>query len=487
MLKKRFQSKSYFLLIFWIIAGFIFAFFVSELNKIGISESYNKPVIFFISCLLVYYSSFKEKKYEVQITNIVLGILLFLIISFLYDLAQTYLTIPVWDFLCFYVFGKAGVSGLNFYDPHAFLQVFNDLNLQSKVNGSSFIGEVVNVGFWYPPPSMFLFLPLGVFSLKTGYIVWQTVIILFLLIDILLIIKWYPYHLNSTCNKNITNFLLLILILFFPSITGSILISQTISVFLFFLILILKYPDNWKSGVYLVLLIIIKPLAAIFVLYFLVFKKWKILISFLLTGCLVLGVSILFFGYDSFLAFLKSPPTNRIPLEVFYESTEQSINAILMRLQLKFYGHISFKSIKIITYIFSIVIILITVYASKLMKRKNCGLAFMIFIPMALLIYPNSLNSYAIILIPVILHFINQKPFNNNIINLILLFLLYSIGHYSFFLLNLVLWLILVMWSLPQKHNVIIKPWLDKLDFFKPRFGEKIFRTYQGKKRTKPA
>lgn len=457
MLKKRFQSKSYFLLIFWIIAGFIFAFFVSELNKIGISESYNKSLIFFISCLLVYYSSFKEKKYEIQITNIVLGILLFLIISFLYDLTQTYLTIPVWDFLCFYVFGKAGVSDLNFYDPHVFLQVFNDLNLQSKVNGSSFIGEVVNVGFWYPPPSMFLFLPLGVFSLKTGYIVWQTVIILFLLIDILLIIKWYPYHLNSTYNKNITNFLLLILILFFPSITGSILISQTISVFLFFLILILKYPDNWKSGVYLVLLIIIKPLAAIFALYFLVFKKWKILISFLLTGCLVLRVSILFFGYDSFLVFLKSPPTNRIPLEVFYESTEQSINAVLMRLQLKFYGHVNFQSIKIITYVLSALIILITIYSSFIISKKEKRLSFMIFVPMALLIYPNTLNSYTIILLPIILYLFNKDFFKNTAMNVLAIFILYGICHYSFFLFNLTLWILFVALSIQNRYNLFPK------------------------------
>jgi Glycosyltransferase family 87 len=463
MLENRFRSKSYYLKVLWIIIGFAITFFVFEFTIIGISESFSKPVIFFISCVLVHYSAFKQKKYEIPISNIVLGIMLFLITSFFYDLAQTYLIIPKWDFYGFYLFGKVGIMGLNFYDPHAFMQVFNNLDLQSKVGGG-FTHEIVNVGFWYPPPSMFLFLPLGLFSLKTGYIIWQSVIISFLVIDILLVIKWYPYELTNISNKSITGFLLAILILLFPSITGSIVISQTASIFLFFLILLLKYRDNWKSGVCLILLIIIKPLAAIFVLYFIIFKKWKVLISFFLSGCLILGVSILFFGYDSFLIFLKSPPTARIPMEVYYESSEESIHAVLLRLQLRFYGHINFQIIKIVTYALSIPLILITFYSSKVMSKKNPLLSFMIFIPMALLIYPNTLDSYAIILIPVILYFLEQDPFKNNFVNWIFIFLLYSIGHYSFFLLNLFLWAILVILSLPDKYNFLIMPWLGKLN-----------------------
>lgn len=458
MLKGR--SQSFYQPIFGTVVGLIFAVSVYLLTKIGIKTSITSAIIFFSSCILVHYSVIKQKKYENIISHMVLGILLFLIGDFFYDLAQSYLNIPLWDFMCFYLFGNVGISGLNFYDPHAFMQVFNDLNLQSIV-GDGLTHEVVNVGFWYPPPSMFLFLPLGIFSLKTGYIIWQTVIILFLLIDVLLIIKWFPYKLNSTYNKRITGFLLAILILLFPSIAGSISISQTSSIFLFFLMLLLKYPDNWKSGIYLVLLIIIKPLAVFLGLYFLFYKKWKVLISCLITGCLIIGISSLYFGVNSFLIFLKSPPTNRIPLEIFYESTEQSIFAVLLRLQLRLYGYINFQNIKILTYVLSIPIILITLYSSKLLSKNNRILAFMIFIIMALLLYPNTLGSYMIILIPIMVYLLNQNPFRNNFVNWVFLFLLYCVGHYSFFLLNFTLWAILIIWSLPQKYNLWVKRWAN--------------------------
>lgn len=456
MLNKRYQSLYY--SIFWTVIGVTFAILIYLLSKIGFKESVSKTILFFSLCILVHYSVIKQKKYEIPVSFIVLGILLFLIGNFFYDLAQSYLNISLWDFMCFYLFGNVGISGLNFYDPHAFMQVFNNLNLHSIV-GNGLTHEVVNVGFWYPPPSMFLFLPLGIFSLKTGYLIWQTVIILFLILDILLIIKWFPYKLDSPYNKKNTGFTLAILILLFPNITGSILISQTPSIFLFFLILLLKYLDNWKSGIYLVLLIIIKPLAIFFIFYFIFYKKWKVLISCIITGCLIIGVSSLYFGFSSFIIFLKSPPTDRIPLEIFYESTEQSLFAVLLRLQHRLYGHINFQNIKIFTYILSIPIILITFYSSKLLSKKSPVLAFMIFVIMALLLYPNTLVSYIIILIPIMIYLLNQNPMKSNFANWITLSLLYAIGHYSFFLLNIVLWIIFILWSLPHKYNLIEKRW----------------------------
>lgn len=458
MLKKK--TQSFYQPVLWTLVGLIFTILVYLLTKIGIKVPIITTIIFFSSCFLVHYSVIKQKKYEIPISYMVLGILLFLIGNLFYDLAQSYLHIPLWDFMCFYLFGNVGISGLNFYDPHAFMQVFNDLNLQSIV-GDGLTSEVVNVGFWYPPPSMFLFLPLGIFSLKTGYIIWQTVIILFLLIDILLIIKWFPYNLNVTYNKKTTGFLLAILILLFPGIDDSILISQTSSIFLFFLILLLKYPDNWKSGIYLILLIIIKPLAIFLALYFLFYKKWKVLISCLITGCLIIGISSLYFGFNSFLIFLKSPPTSRIPLEIFYESTEQSLFAVLLRLQFRFYGYINFQNIKMLTYVLSIPIVLITLYSSKLLSKNNRILAFMIFIITALLLYPNTLWSYRIIVIPIMAYLLNQNPFKNNFMNWVFLFFLYSIGHYSFFLLNFMLWITLIVWPLPHKYNLLVKRWAD--------------------------
>ena len=387
-----------------------------------------------------------------------------MITDFIYQLCLTYMSIPIWDFLCFYLFGNVGISGSNFYDPHVFLQIYNDLNLQNKGDGG-FISEIVNVGFWYPPPSMFLFLPLGAFDLKTGYIIWQTMIIVFFISDILLLIKYNSFDTSPIHTKKLFYLLFISSILLFPNLLSSIQISQTVSIFLLFLILLINYLNSWKSGVFLAFLIILKPLAAIFGLYFLFFRKWKPLASLLITGSILMIITALYFGYSPFLEYLTSPPTKRIPVEVFYESTNQSLHAVILRLQLKLSGYINFNIIKIATYVISILIILITLYSSRIIARKSKKLSFMIFIPMALLVYPNTLNSYTIILIPVILYFFDQKLFANGVANLILILFFYCIGNYSFFLFNLVLWGILVLLSMSDKHYYCQKIWPEKLNW----------------------
>ena len=119
MLKEK--SQSFYQPVLWTIVGLIFAISVYLLTKIGIKTSITNTIIFFSSCILVHYSIIKQKKHETAISYIVFGILLFVIGDFFYELAQFYLNIPLWDFMCFYLFGNVGSSGLNFYDPNVFL------------------------------------------------------------------------------------------------------------------------------------------------------------------------------------------------------------------------------------------------------------------------------------------------------------------------------------------------------------------------------
>ena len=472
MPEKKLQSAPYFKNIIWVATGFLITLLIFLLIKTGIRESYCTLITFSLTCFLFLYSINNRKKYEKQITKIVGGILIFLIVYFIYRLFITYLRIPQWDYLCFYLFGHIGTSGLNFYDPHAFFQVFNELNLHTRVD-SSFIPEIVNVGFWYPPPSMFLYLPLGILDLYSGYYIWQTILILFLIADICLLLKYHLFKIHSTFNKSITSFLFIILLLLFPGFISPIESSQTLTIFLFLLILLIRYLDNWKSGVFLVLLIVIKPLAAIFALYFLLFKKWKILFSSLMTGLVIVAVSIIFFGYNSFLDFLISPPTNRIPITVLYESANQYLDAVLSRVQYRISGFVNYETIKTATLILSVIIVAITLYFSRLLFKKSHVLSFMIFLPMTLLIYPNTGFTYVLILIPVFLYLFNQKPFEDNALNFVLLFILYSIGYYSLFLLDLVLWIILILWSLPHSYNYLLTLGLVKVkaSLFSKRMG----------------
>jgi hypothetical protein len=424
--------------ILWVIAGFIAAYAIYFITKAIAPQVFKTITIFIFSGLLFYLAGLKQK-YLQGVNKILFGISLFLAIHLLYILAKTYLHIPEWDFLCFYLFGKTGIYTTDFYNPQVFAKVFNELNLQS-LTSNDFTTEIVNVGFWYPPHSMLLFLMLGLFNLKTAYAIWQTIILVFIGTDIFLLYrKYYQQRITNQTTKLIT-FPILLIILLFPNIEGSAYFSQTISVFLFFLLLIINNTDNWKAGVYLALLITIKPLAVFFIPYFLFTKKWKTLFALVLSGVVVLIISLLFFGYQPFLNYLTSPPTSRMPAEVFYEDLNQSLNAVLIRLG---NNGFNFFNIKATGYTISIAMLVLTVFSSQKLAKLSPVLSFMVYIPMALIIYPGCLISYSILLLPVILYLYNQKLFSSDILNLAFVFLLYIIALYSFFLLNLILWSIL--------------------------------------------
>jgi len=439
--------------------GLAVATIIYLLSKVGLSQSYATFAIAFICFSSLYF--WRKNKYIEQLPYLVLGITLIILFNIIYKLYLSYQSIPIWDFMCFYLFGKAGVSGANFYDPHVFSNIFNQLNSYVHIN-QGFIKEIVNVGFWYPAPSMFLFLPLGILPLQTGHIIWQSVLILFLVLDIVFLLKMY--HVSTPNEEKIRRIpwiFLLSLILLFPSLVGSIQIAQTVPIFVFLMLLAIKNKDNWKCGVLLALMVIIKPLAVLFALYLFIGKNWKGVLSFVFVGLALAGISLISFGFDTFFTFFKSPPTGRIPIEVFYETTNQSLHAVILRLQLKIFGIINFKTANVITYLLSFLILGISVYSS--LMSKNRLVAFLLFIPMALLIYPNTLGSYLIITIPLILLFYRYRLFKKDGMNLILLFALFGIAHVSFFFLNLVLWCLYISITLLPHYSVFEKSKLTSI------------------------
>lgn len=469
-MKTQIQMRTFYSQIVGMAIGFFLALLcLFLLSKAGLYPLYNLFIFFCVGALLFKYKKDGNKVLKKKIPHIVLGIAGFLFINLMYNLWLSYLHIPVWDFFGFYLFSHIGILKLNFYDPTVFMQVFQDLQLRPYVD-DSFISEIVNVGFWYPPPSMFLFLPLGYFDISTSYKIWQTIIICFLLIDIFLIYRYLNKFTSSY--SNLGSSLLIVFILLFPNLLSPILFSQTLSIFLFFLILLIQNIDNWKSGMFLSILIIIKPFAVIFLLYFLLFKKWKIVRSFVLSGCLIILISLYAFGYHSFFNFFHSPPTDRIPVEILYEQVNQSLHAAIMKIYLKIFGYLNLSIINIVTYLCLTLLTVITLFSSYFLSKKSKLLSFLIFIPFALLIYPNTLISYIIVLVPVILFLYIENPFNNKAFNFLFLFFLYAIGEYSFLILNLVLWTSLLFLSIPPQYHLIEKLHLERFNFpgkFRPK------------------
>lgn len=444
MVSEGVSLKNIFKNLLFIIVGFLIPFVF-----IGLTENLLILCLFLISGLLFFYSN-RNPKYRYPINKILLGIAISLCLYFSNKIIQTYRIIPEWDFLCFYLFGTVGRSHSNFYDPVVFKKYFDILQLQSLAS-SSFIKEIVNVGFWYPPPSMFLFVGLSLFKIKTAYFIWQSIVVFLFLLDVFLLIQLFNSYKTKELKEGGSKLPILLLILLFPHVLQSLFVSQTLTLFLFFLLLMIKYVNKWQSGVFLAILIIIKPLAALFFLYFLFFKKWKIILSFTISGIVIVLATSLYFGIDNFLNYFLSPPTLRIPEYVYWESS--SLYVEVLKLQRLLPNLISEGVIKPIYYFLSALLIIATLFAIYKTDKIKSFNPFFVFIPLALMIYPGTLGHYIIILLPVILYFYNLALFKNTSLNFFCIFVFYAIGFYSFSLLNFLLWLFFIYLSFSMRYS----------------------------------
>jgi hypothetical protein len=469
------NPKSGYMPLFWIIVGLILPIIsLRLLYYMGISQYYHLLIIFTI-CFLAFQYSLKIKRLEIASKNIVSGAFLFLLIYLSKKLFITFQQIPEWDYCCFYLFSKVGLLTNDFYNPDVFEKVFSTINYPISLS-NDFMEEIVKVGFWYPPPSMILFLPLGLLEIKTSYLIWQSIITAFFLIDIYLLTRLFPSgKMKSGEGKFI--FSLVPVILLFPYLTIPVLFSQTISLFLFFSILLVSNINSWKAGIHLVILIIIKPLAAIFCLYFLFFGKWKILFASTITGLIVLVISILFFGYEPILHYLISPPSIRMPEFIYLES--ESILGLLKNAQRDYPLYLSSVNVKLTYYLLSAILTLATLFFLNKLARYSSILSFLIFIPLAMLIYPVSGSNYDIMLLPVIVYIYCEKLFSKNFMNFLLIISLYYIGVYSFFIFNLLLWVLLISW--PKLIELVkvdnISKFTYKINYFKTKLTSVRLRT----------
>lgn len=401
---------------------FISSYFITAFLLL-LSYKLNYLYSSFFSLLLVLlfsalYIAKKQKFYHFAF-GILGGIVSILIGYHLRNFYLTFFLIREWDFLGLYIFGKAAADGLAFYDPSSFTNILSTINVPFKVS-QDFYNGIILVGCDYPPTSMLLFAPLGLLSMNTALAVWRILILSFLVADIFLLFKIFKTHENKWMHLLVVTCLVLIMQSTFMTLS----LCQTNFFLLFFILLSYRNTDNWKSGIFLALAVIIKPIAAIFSLYFLINKKWKPLSSFIITGIIISLVSIAIFGMHNFITFFTSPPTLRIPNDWYSDPYNQSLYAIIYRLSIGD-GVVSLTGLTNMFYATtSIILTIITCISSYKFAKSNTKAAFLIFIPLSLLVYPLFWLHYAVILLPVFFEIISNKNKNNLIFTIIYIFIL---------------------------------------------------------------
>lgn len=402
-----------------------------------------------ITCTCFYY--LKEANNPSKKIIWIIYFLVFFVVSFIFVSYAIYRIFrpEVWDFVCFYLYGKVAVSGHNFYLPENFHLVFNSLDLPFSDYGN-FVPEVLNVGFPYPPPTMLYFVPLGFLSFKTALIVWTVFILLFVFGCLYLINKMFFKNckLNDFLLVSTLSFILL------PSLK-TITSLQTNFILLFLLLLMRKYADKKISGIFLTLALFTKPYMAIFGLFFLFRLNWQAIIYFIVSTFILIGVTLVFFGKGPFISYMFDNPLHRLPEYVFHGTVYQSLYAILIRNNL-----IASETKAIYAYIVAGVLSITGCYLFYLLKRKLCDFMWAVLLLVGLMIYPGMLSHYGVLLLFIVFQFFDKKNqlWVNPYLNIPTIGIFYYLSTFSTFASICFLLLVIILKSFNIFHQVKLTP-----------------------------
>jgi hypothetical protein len=384
--------------------------------------------IVFIAAVIACICFYLLKNRNISYKKIIWGLyaVIFAVASYLFlsKAINRMITPEIWDFTCFYLYGKVAVGGYDFYQPANFHLVFNSLHLPF-LDYKEFIDEVVNVGFPYPPQTILYFAPLGLFDYKVGLVLW-TLLNLFFAFGCI-----YQIYKQFFKEDKLNGFILLCSLFFIltPS-RSTVFYSQTNFIILFYLLLIKRYSDRGIAGIFLALAFFTKPYLLILCGYFIVRRKWKALAYFLISTIILSGLTIALFGTEPFLSYLHNNSALRLPAFVYSETINQSLHAVLLRLNL-----ISLNRPIIYASIAGIILILTGIYLLFLLKRNLFDYILPTLLLVGLLIYPGTLSYYGVVLLFIIFQFFNEK---NQLgfsiyINIFIVGLFYFLSSYSFF------------------------------------------------------
>jgi hypothetical protein len=403
-----------------------------------------------IFVFLFYFPHSKSRPARILMAIFLLGISSFSFLRMVNEISVNYYQPPPWDFLAFWLNGKAGISGENFYHPESYREI--ELPYEP---GDDFREEIIDTGFWYPPFTMFLFLPLSLFNFSNAYLFWQ---ILNLLIFGACVYGLWQLFLKD---RGILSLLMLAMLMLRAEPTRSTFeTTQTNFLALLFFLMFWRNRLNIWGGVWLALCVVIKPYMALLYIYPLVTRNWKMLAAAILTLAGITFLSIITFGSDVFLSFLHHP-TPDVPGYVYTEGVNQSLLATILRLSP--YGTIKGAPLSNPLYLgISLLLTFITMWVA-IRKRNNDEWLILSILFLAFIVYPTTLAHYGVFLIVPVALLLQQS--GQNIGERIAIFFaiavayflsIYKFPDYMFFA-NLFMWLICIMMTVRpgfEKANV---------------------------------
>lgn len=295
---------------------------------------------------------------------------------------------PEWDFPISWFNGYVAAQGLNFYDPENYRRLAGALPLTPAL-----IRFVISVGFHFPPPTIFLFLPLGFLGIKTAFVLWYAVMIGVIALDVVLLARLF---LGDTASGRLLAAALLLLLR--PAM-ATVWFGQTNFLIVLMLLLFWRDRARFRGGAWIAFGLLIKPVVAVLLLYAAIARRWRAVVG---TGVVLAALSALtiaVFGWDTFAAYFGHNPVVRMPAEAYTETINQSLLATILRLTDYDFSHGSPLLDPLFVVLAGGLGAATAWLAHRAWTSGDDDLALAITIPFGLLVYPGTLAHYSVDLI----------------------------------------------------------------------------------------
>jgi hypothetical protein len=142
----------------------------------------------------------------------------------------------------------------------------------------------------------------------------------------------------------------------------------------------------------------VKPIGAFFAPYPLLVGRWRPVLATALTLIVLIGLTALAFGTEPLSTFITGDLLSRLPASLFREKINQSLLATLVRAT----GHDPSSGSPLWSPAFlalSFAIVTLTFALAVKLGRARSSLAIALGVPAALLVYPQSLEHYGVLLL----------------------------------------------------------------------------------------
>ncbi len=272
------------------------------------------------------------------------------------------------------------------YDPSH----YHAVSLPFEVS-ENFAAAILDVGFWYPPPSIFLVAPFGWLDYPLAYGLWQ--LASFAAMSGCIVLLASRSKSRETRRQRLERIALpACMVLLLPATVYTLEYAQTNFFLLFAVLTFWNHRSETSGALALALGCVVKPIMAVFFLPVLLHRCWKVLG---VAAAVLAGLSTtatLIWGTSIWPDYLGS--RFRVPDWVYTESVNQSLMAAVSRL----WPHEAPLAHPIYL-LAALALILANAWLIFRLRSTRSRLPWLLTLLTGLLIYPGTLNHYMVMLL----------------------------------------------------------------------------------------